>query len=41
MRPWRVAAARHAFAALELPAGTAEACGLQKGDLLDIERPAR
>jgi uncharacterized membrane protein (UPF0127 family) len=41
MRPWRVAAARHAFAALELPAGTAAACGLQKGDVLDVERPAR
>jgi uncharacterized membrane protein (UPF0127 family) len=40
MRPWRVAAARHAFAALELPAGTAAACGLQKGDVLDIGAPA-
>ena len=41
MRPWRVAAARHAFAALELPAGTAAACGLQKGDVLEIGAPAR
>ncbi|MDP9261492.1 MAG: DUF192 domain-containing protein [Actinomycetota bacterium] len=40
MQPWRVAGARHAFAALELPAGMAAACGLQKGDALDIQRPA-
>jgi uncharacterized membrane protein (UPF0127 family) len=41
LRPWRVAAARRAHAALELPAGTAAACGLQKGDVLDIGAPAR
>ncbi|MEA2161108.1 MAG: uncharacterized protein QOD66_3488 [Solirubrobacteraceae bacterium] len=40
MRPWRVAGARHAFAALELPAGTAAACGLRKGDVLEIGAPA-
>jgi uncharacterized protein len=33
--PWRVAGARRAFAALELPAGTAEACRLQVGDVLE------
>jgi uncharacterized protein len=41
LRPWRLAAARHAYAALELPAGTAAGCGLQKGDVLDIGAPAR
>jgi hypothetical protein len=34
--PWRVAGARHAVAALELPAGTAEACGLQLGERLEL-----
>jgi uncharacterized protein len=36
LRPWRVAGARHAIAALELPAGTAEACSLQVGDVLEL-----
>jgi uncharacterized protein len=40
LRPWRLAGARHAHAALELPAGRAAACGLQKGDVLDIGAPA-
>jgi len=34
--PWRVAGARRAVAALELPAGTAEACRLQVGDALEL-----
>jgi uncharacterized protein len=34
--PWRVAGARHAVAALELPAGTAAACGLQLGERLEL-----
>jgi hypothetical protein len=34
--PWRVAGARRAVAALELPAGTAERCGLQVGDELEL-----
>jgi uncharacterized protein len=40
LRPWRIAGARHAFAALELPAGTAAASGLRKGDVLDVGPPA-
>jgi uncharacterized membrane protein (UPF0127 family) len=36
LRPWRVAGARRALSALELPAGTAEEKGLEKGDLLAI-----
>jgi uncharacterized membrane protein (UPF0127 family) len=34
--PWRVAGARHAVAALELPAGTAEACALKLGEGLEL-----
>ena len=34
--PWRVAGAKRAVAALELPAGTAEACGLTPGDVLEL-----
>jgi uncharacterized protein len=34
--PWRIAGARHAVAALELPAGTAEACGLTLGETLEL-----
>ena len=34
--PWRVAGARRAVAALELPAGAAETCGLQLGDVLEL-----
>jgi uncharacterized protein len=34
LKPWRIAGARRAHAALELPAGTAETLALQKGDVL-------
>ena len=34
LRPWRVAGARRAVAALELPAGAAAATGVQEGDVL-------
>jgi uncharacterized protein len=34
--PWRVAGARRAVAALELPAGTAEERGLQVGAVLEL-----
>ena len=34
--PWRIAGARRAFSALELPAGTAAAHGLQIGEVLMI-----
>jgi len=34
--PWRIAGARRAVAALELPAGTAEACGLTLGEVLEL-----
>ena len=37
LRPWRVAGARRAVAALELPAGTAAALGLEEGDVLSLE----
>ena len=37
LKPWRMAGARRAHAALELPAGTAEQHGLDKGDVLQIE----
>lgn len=35
--PWRVAGARRAVAALELPAGAAAAAGVETGDVLVIE----
>jgi len=35
--PWRVAWARHAVAALELPAGAAAGAGLEEGDSLVLE----
>jgi uncharacterized membrane protein (UPF0127 family) len=35
--PWRVAGARHAVAALELPAGAAAAAGIEEGDVLVLE----
>ena len=38
LRPWRMAGARKANAALELPAGTAAALGLGPGDVLELER---
>ena len=37
LRPWRMAGARRAVAALELPAGAAVAAGIQAGDLLARE----
>lgn len=37
LAPWRVAAARHAVAALELPAGRAAEAGVEKGDRLVFE----
>jgi uncharacterized membrane protein (UPF0127 family) len=37
LRPWRVAGARHAAGALELPAGAAAAAGVQAGDVLVFE----
>jgi len=40
LRPWRIAGARRAVAALELPAGTAARCGLREGDILRLEPEA-
>jgi len=37
LAPWRVAGARHAVAALELPAGAAAEAGIQEGDELILE----
>ncbi len=37
LRPWRVAGARRAAAALELPAGAAAATGVDVGDILVLE----
>ena len=37
LRPWRVAGARGAAAALELPAGAAAAAGIEEGDVLALE----
>jgi uncharacterized protein len=37
LAPWRLAAARHAVASLELPAGAAAAAGVEKGDVLVFE----
>jgi uncharacterized membrane protein (UPF0127 family) len=37
LRPWRVAGARRAVAALELPAGAAAAAGIVEGDVLALE----
>lgn len=37
LRPWRVAGARRAVAALELPAGTVAAVGVREGDVLTLE----
>jgi len=39
LKPWRVAGARRAVAALELPAGAAAEAGLVEGDVLVLERP--
>jgi uncharacterized membrane protein (UPF0127 family) len=39
LRPWRVAGARRAVAALELPAGAAAEAALQEGDTLVLEEP--
>jgi uncharacterized protein len=37
LRPWRVAGARRAVAALELPAGAASAAGIEEGHVLVLE----
>src|SRR5436305_1755042 len=37
LRPWGVAGARRAVAALELPAGAAAAAGVEIGDVLALE----
>jgi uncharacterized protein len=37
LRPWRVAGARRAVAALELPAGAATEAGVEEGDVLVLE----
>jgi uncharacterized protein len=37
LRPWRVAGARKAVAALELPVGAVDEAGLEKGDSLVFE----
>jgi uncharacterized protein len=37
LRPWRVAGARRAVAALELPAGAASNARVEKGDVLILE----
>ena len=37
LRPWRVAGAKRAVAALELPAGAAAEAGLEEGDILVLE----
>ena len=39
LRPWRVAGARGAVAALELPEGAAAASGVQEGDVLVLDEP--
>lgn len=39
LRPWRVAGARRAVAALELPAGAAAEAGIEEGDMLSLEEP--
>jgi uncharacterized membrane protein (UPF0127 family) len=39
LKPWRVAGARRAVAALELPAGAAAEAGLVEGDRLVLEEP--
>jgi uncharacterized protein len=38
LRPWRVAGARRAVAALELEAGAAAAAGVREGDVLRLEK---
>jgi len=37
LRPWQVAAARRAVAALELPAGAAAEAGIEEGDVLTLQ----
>jgi uncharacterized protein len=37
LAPWRISAARHAVASLELPAGAAAEAGVEKGDVLVFE----
>jgi uncharacterized membrane protein (UPF0127 family) len=41
LRPWRVAGARRAVAALELPAGAAAEAGIEAGDVLVLEESGR
>ena len=41
LRPWRIASARRAAAALELPAGAAAAAGVNVGDVLVFEDDAK
>ena len=42
VKPWRMAAAIRAYAAIELPAGTLAACETDSGDVLEvIEAPER
>jgi uncharacterized membrane protein (UPF0127 family) len=40
LRPWRVAGARHAVAALELAAGAAAEAGVEEGEMLVFEEDA-
>jgi uncharacterized protein len=40
LRPWRTASSRRARSALELPAGTCEACGVRAGDKFALLDPA-
>jgi uncharacterized membrane protein (UPF0127 family) len=37
LRPWQVAAARRAVAALELPAGAAAEAGIEEGDVFALQ----
>jgi uncharacterized protein len=37
LKPWRVAGAKRAVAALELPAGAAAEAGIEEGDVLSLE----
>ena len=40
LKPWRVAGARRAVAALELPAGAAAEAGVEEGQVLVLEAVA-
>jgi uncharacterized membrane protein (UPF0127 family) len=39
VRPWRIAVALRAYAAIELPAGTIEQSGTRKGDVVEFAVP--